>query len=411
MSKDAVDRFFAAVDDAADHGGIEAASKELLQLMETGGVTVADLEKRRDELNARFDDARLRAAATTAKMATFHLAASQPVSDPDYLSAGALPAPGGPSRERLLAALLLLEQAHETVPVDEETVVRSLDPLREPDFSNYSEVFAGAVGVLRTAAYYVLDARDAFDALASEPPAQETFPPLPFPRVWIENRVPGIDRPAPYLRYELNEQLQEQTRPDRWSRLDVLGIGLVEIERSHVWDIYIAFRFVNDIAFFIAQRIGPDQVLAADSATEEIAPYAFATVRRLAVGGAHLVVAKNVPHEDVTLPRHQRKRLMPAIGPSLPRIYFVNLGAAGEHDERETGREYHVRWLVRGHWRHVDSGRELCSCCNPRRVATWIEPYVKGPAGAPWKGRPVHRVLHGHGEEPTIDKHTEVNGS
>ena len=48
----------------------------------------------------------------------------------------------------------------------------------------------------------------------------------------------------------------------------------------------------------------------------------------------------------------------------------------GETDS--SGRVYTRRWIVRGHWTHqaYGPGREL------RRVQ-YIEPYVKGPEGAP----------------------------
>jgi hypothetical protein len=40
--------------------------------------------------------------------------------------------------------------------------------------------------------------------------------------------------------------------------------------------------------------------------------------------------------------------------------------------EGPSGRVYHRRWLVRGHWRRLPSGRP-----------TWVHEHVKGPAGAP----------------------------
>lgn len=43
-------------------------------------------------------------------------------------------------------------------------------------------------------------------------------------------------------------------------------------------------------------------------------------------------------------------------------------------------REYKYRRMVRGHWRRL-----------PEK-SMWIKAYIKGPAGAPWKGRPVYKV-------------------
>jgi hypothetical protein len=41
-----------------------------------------------------------------------------------------------------------------------------------------------------------------------------------------------------------------------------------------------------------------------------------------------------------------------------------------------TGRQYHSRWIVRGHWRRIPTLEQ------PGRV-TWVHGYVKGPADAP----------------------------
>lgn len=107
-------------------------------------------------------------------------------------------------------------------------------------------------------------------------------------------------------------------------------------------------------------------------------PFAVAT-RTWPIEFAHLVNARGVNVGEVIVPRgqrrrFQRKRLV------HPRVYFVVIG--GEDDDERQGhseREYHCRWLVRGHWRRFKSGER-----------TWVRPYIKGPAGAPWRGRPVY---------------------
>jgi hypothetical protein len=49
------------------------------------------------------------------------------------------------------------------------------------------------------------------------------------------------------------------------------------------------------------------------------------------------------------------------------------LGQAGDEP---SGREYHRRWIVRGHWRRIPTDEQ------PARV-TWVHGYVKGPADQP----------------------------
>lgn len=385
-----INELLSGLGDAQRSTDIDLVGEELLSLLNGphGDLTLRLLHDRSDRLHHELDNAKLKVASVMSRMAMATLCVAEQVEIP-YVERTACPAASGPAGESLLAALILLEQAHETVPIDEASVVRSLDPLNTPDFGNYGDVFAGAVTLLKTGSYYVLDARDAACALASDPPEQDTFPPLPFPRIWIENRHPSMNKTTPYLRF----QDSASDRLEKFRVLDVLGVGLAEIERGHVWDVYVAFQFSGDLSFFMAERIAPDQVLQGDPEMSDLASVAFEAIRRLAVGGAHLLTAKNVPHEGILLPRHQRKRLVPALGKWLPRMYYVNLAASGEHDDHQSGREYHVRWLVRGHWRHMDGGNALCSCCLPPRVATWIEPYIKGPVGAPWKGRPVHRSV------------------
>lgn len=52
--------------------------------------------------------------------------------------------------------------------------------------------------------------------------------------------------------------------------------------------------------------------------------------------------------------------------------YREDPGAGG------TGREYHHRWIVRGHWRQQAHGPG-----RSQRRPTWVPSYVKGPADAP----------------------------
>jgi hypothetical protein len=65
--------------------------------------------------------------------------------------------------------------------------------------------------------------------------------------------------------------------------------------------------------------------------------------------------------------------------PRLAQPYWVSMADSGSTARGASDRTYHCRWLVSGHWRHYRTGDK-----------TWIRAYVKGPKGAPWKGRPVH---------------------
>lgn len=82
--------------------------------------------------------------------------------------------------------------------------------------------------------------------------------------------------------------------------------------------------------------------------------------------------------EPVHLPRPVRRR-MERENQSPPSISVIQLRQR-EHGASldDCSREYHHRWIVKGHWRRL---------AEPRRSdgaeVTFINPYVKGPEGAP----------------------------
>ena len=353
-----------------------------------GTMPVQVLNERHDELSAKMEDAKRNLARVNTRLATLLLIGSEPViEETPEMAVGVK----GPKQQRQLVAQTLLDYVQEFVPYDERAVTRGLDPLPRPEWARPDIAAANGVALLRTAGYFVLNRRDAQDALASSPPEQEVFPPLPFKRVWIE--MADGNRAVPYMRY----RRPEEDRDSEYGDLMILGVGLVEVDQGTLLDVYIAMRYEkrDDSFFFVGVRIAPEGTVSRaepeDEEGELLLKGAFNDVRALAVGGIHLITARNVPHEPVILLRQQRRAMNRMGVPEPPKIYYVNLAASGERDEHSTGqRQYRVRWLVRGHWRHMDSGQRLCTCCDPRRVATWIEPYVKGPAGAPWKGRAVH---------------------
>jgi hypothetical protein len=107
------------------------------------------------------------------------------------------------------------------------------------------------------------------------------------------------------------------------------------------------------------------------------------SARSIPIEFAHLVNARGVTVEPLGVDRAQRRRFERKKAVH-PQVYFVYIDDAVVPSEPGPGdREYHCRWMVRGHWRHYQSGD-----------AVWIRPYIKGPAGAPWKGRPIY-VLEG----------------
>jgi len=318
-----------------------------------------------------------------------------------------IPGAAGPGGERLLAAHLLLEDGQHT-PVDEGIVTQALNPMWVPDLEDYSQHHALLLSMLRTASYYVLDADQCRDAVASMPPALPSFPPLPFRRIWIETQWTnenGGTGPSPYVSWE------EDNSDGSVQQADCLGIAINEVVRGREWQIFMPIQmrvlFVDGDEEWVVSRnavtcafhVTPHEILGPTPVGKSVKVWEdrhLAGLLQLAINGAMLITAKGVPIRELKLPRHQRKRLQrERWAPSMPKLYYVDLINAAEADvEYGKGRIYRHRWLVQGHWRHVDSGDDLCTCWKHRhspRVAKYIEPYVKGPPGAPWIGRPVHR--------------------
>lgn len=384
----------------------------------------------RKDLEARFDSARVQKAHVQARMGLLSLAIAGGtvlLGEDGRMRASGSIAPlqsvaqagtrVGPAGDRNLTAMMLLETCASIVPLEQIDLEQAIERLRiempliggpggGPDPFEISKLvsFYGLLDMLATGSYYLLHASDAASAIASDPPAMAALPPLPFPRVWIE-MCGAYNEPVPMVTYEVADGPPADKRD-----IHVLGVALHEVTPSREWDVMIPLQFGEQPEWSVlGMRIGPNGILhllgAPDGQVGDVEQAAWVVIRQIAIGGAHLISARNVPHERVTLPRAQRKRIQRTeIARGLPaqdRIYFVNLHASGEHegDGEPSGRVYTVRWLVSGHWRHIDSGRSLCTCCTPARTARWIHPYVKGPVGAPWKGRQVRVPGHPPKEE------------
>lgn len=80
------------------------------------------------------------------------------------------------------------------------------------------------------------------------------------------------------------------------------------------------------------------------------------------------------------LSRAQRKQALRA-HEEPPEVRVVSLRKRkAEHGEGDGSREYHHRWIVRGHWR-----QQWVPTISQHRP-TWIAPHLKGPDGAPLLG-------------------------
>jgi hypothetical protein len=305
---------------------------------------------------------------------------------------------GNLTTEKLIGAAILLQQAGEHLEADETIVELAMKPLSEsafrPDYV-YSKVETESVfiGLLRTAGYFVLDRDEALPAINSDPPVGEIleFPPLPFPRIWIETRD---DRgPSTLVTYE-----GENDEDD----LNILGVGIIERDPGKQWDVLMPFEFqpkggeargFSVIGHSITPTGFADEVDRATWNEAEGEADPATAIIGLAITAAHLITAERVPQVEIPIARPQRKRwereLKRPRFEDGPRVYFVDLKGAGEIRAEGDGskREYRVRWIVRGHYYKHPGGK---FDIPDKGKCFFRKAYVKGPIGAPWKGRPVY---------------------
>jgi len=158
----------------------------------------------------------------------------------------------------------------------------------------------------------------------------------------------------------------------RYERVDVSEMAVLDSMISH--DALWAFPGESDRANALSEQAYRTAMLS------------------WAVVLADMVTARNVDRREVALPRKTHKQLSRSLPGGLrwtPRVYEVSIATATGDAMDETGRSLSVRFMVRGHWRKsfaeharwIDSKEAFC---------VWVTGHVKGPAGAPWKGRAVY---------------------
>lgn len=228
------------------------------------------------------------------------------------------------------------------------------------------------------------------------------LPPLPYPRLAIELWDEESELPGSFFGTDHGPNERRSLHP---------LILINETVPSESWDVFCPsveisaegqtgesllfdFRIGSGGRFSLIQaEMAPDNALMPrlDRAetTEQTAPDYARFWRRLVLDIVTLVTARNVPHRQIAIPRGTRRGFERSYKLTMPSAYWVDLAEAGEDQQAAAGREYHVRFLVRGHWRHSERGTRSCSLCGEQ--ASWVRPAAKGPVGAPWKGRPVYR--------------------
>lgn len=264
------------------------------------------------------------------------------------------------------------------------------------------------IGALQTSAWFTLDAETLFGALQGIVPEHEHLPPLPFPRIALD-AIDDDGKPAPLVTCPLTESLAAE----QYGVVVARTLVIFEIEQGALWDVLVDVVTLSDDGEIFARNVMgyhftpggftadyEGMRLAAvargdDPATVDALEEFDGSFSRIAwdtcVTALHLITASNVTNLRVHPHRKQRRDMQrQRFQPVEPRIYRVDVGAAGNETNGKSDRQYHVRWMVTGHYRHWPTGKKIHP--DTGLPALWVPGYVKGPAGAPWKGRPVHVV-------------------
>lgn len=154
----------------------------------------------------------------------------------------------------------------------------------------------------------------------------------------------------------------------RYERIDATGFEHVPDSQDQLW---------------IQAEGGPDQHVSE-------AAYRGAMLA-WAVCLADIVTARNVDRRETFLSSKVRKQLTRAapLRKFFTRVYDVSIATSTSDAKDETGRFLNCRFLVRGHWRVADvEHAEWVEAKEARCI--WVRSYIKGPPGAPWRGRPVY---------------------
>lgn len=313
----------------------------------------------------------------------------------------------------ICSGVLDLFSRGETLPRAEEICQLALNGWSVPSGAILdAERTVFTTGIARTGSIFVLDIEDMAALQDLERDAPE-LPPLPFPRCWFE--VWDSDRGAPTT-------IQSFTDLDgrkEW----LIAYAVLETRPSAEWMIFGVLRSegTDESHHAISIRgwglrvLVPDDLekgVAIGPTDRDLSPVGVVLLpedQRILAGLdsesqqriqnifrgpldlAQLINVLGAKHTTYSMPRARRREFQRRYRQSAPTIYLVNLRSAGSDEPGHGDRIYRHRWLVRGHYRRHPDGQHLVPGRGP---CTWVRPYVKGPPGAPWKGRGIYSGGH-----------------
>jgi hypothetical protein len=277
--------------------------------------------------------------------------------------------------------------------------------------------------VARTAVLYVVPAMDLLGACQSTDAEDLTLPaldlpPLPYKRIAVESIedqcFPVRDRDSDRLLYEIEAfTIIEEHQGLSWIVSTYLKLGDSTLDLGPGDWVSIVGKEKGDEVAAIAFRLTADgkvtTLTGSDGSWEDYSEHEsggpFEALRRIVIEAVHLITARGVTRTEYPVPRAERRNFTRSQKRyEHPKLYVVKIGGEVRKPSEpgESGRVYRVRWMQQGHWRRfehrggkVQLPEGTLHPLIPDKIVlskTWIGSQIKGPPGAPWKGRPVYHV-------------------
>lgn len=168
---------------------------------------------------------------------------------------------------------------------------------------------------------------------------------------------------------------------------DQYSIDLIEEHgRPFIVEHFGRWLLASSAILFQDVRMGPaffppehDARGSAEIAESGEIPHEYTNLSRLVYAFWLLLNQTITQVNDETVPRAYARRAERAKLPA--RVTVVTLRREVDRSEPAGpgGMEYHHRWFCRGHWR-----RQRYGPGNSLQKRIWVQPFVKGPAGAPF---------------------------
>lgn len=337
--------------------------------------------------------------------------------------------------EQLHGPKILSAISGETLSAAEAITRLAANPLwlaSDPDRDRHvlgAEHLQTLATILRTGGFFVFTREDIPPPPTGDGRSElDVLPPLPFPRMWIE--VAGASRDERTL-YDFDGHVVEwfgfaiieETPFEQWRVISPISDGQVTQEilekvantpgaNQAALDAIIArWKLPDGVYERIACRewtlkrdpemenrigvqVGSDLPLFNDLVKSGAIPADWAPFTQGWTEFPEILVqllhTLGVVHESSMVPRPRRRAFQRRYGVEHPNIYWVHVRSTDEPVEGKGDREFHHRWLVRGHYRRQETGTHIVP---GKGACTWVRPYVKGPEGAPWKGRPIYTTM------------------